>query len=55
MMEWGFSGGRVAGALVVPVLGVGLVGNGDLFLSFRRRPGGHRAWKRGRAGCLVVG
>ena len=33
----------MAGALVVPALGVGWVGNGDLFLSFRCRPGGHQA------------
>ena len=33
----------MAGALVVPVLGVGWVGNGDLFLSFRCRRGGHHA------------
>ena len=33
----------MAGALVVPVLGVGWVKNGDLFLSFRCRPGSHRA------------
>ena len=29
----------MAGALVALVLGVGWVGNGDLFLSFRCRPG----------------
>ena len=51
MMNWGFSGGRVAGALVVPVLGVGWVGNGDLFLSFRCRPRVHRAW--GGSGWLL--
>ena len=33
----------MAGALVVPVLGVGWVGNRDLFLSFRCLPGGHQA------------
>ena len=37
----------MAGALVVPVLDVGWVGNGDLFLSFRCRPGGHQAWGAG--------
>ena len=30
----------MAGALVVPVFGVGWVGNGDLSLGFRCRPGG---------------
>ena len=39
----------MAGALVVPVLGVGWVGNGDSFLSFRCRAFGDRA------GCSVVG
>ena len=43
----------MAGALVVPVLGVGWVGNGDLFLGFRCQLGRHRAWG-GRAGCPVV-
>ena len=33
----------MAGALVVPVLGVGWVRNGDLCLSFRCRRGGHHA------------
>ena len=37
----------MAGVLVVPVLDVGWVGNGDLFLSFRCRPGGHQAWGGG--------
>ena len=56
MMDWRFSSGRVAGALVVRVLDVGWFGNGDLFLSFRCRPGGHRAWGGGgRAGCSVLG
>ena len=36
----GLSGDRVAGALVVPVLGVGWVGNGDLFLGFFVGPAG---------------
>ena len=36
----------MAGAPVVPVLGVGWVGNGDLFLSYRCRPRGHRALGR---------
>ena len=45
----------MAGALVVPVLGVGWVGNGDLFLGFRCRPGGHQAWGRDWAGFWVVG
>ena len=45
----------MAGALVVPVLGGGWVGNGDLFLSFRCRPGGHQAWGQDCAGCSVIG
>ena len=45
----------MVGALVVPVLGVGWVRNGDLFLSFRCQPYGHRAWRGGgRAGCSVI-
>ena len=54
MMDWDFSGGRVAGALVVPVLGVGWVGNGDYFLVFVvgpvsiRRRGRESGWLLGR-------
>ena len=33
----------MAGAHVVPLLGVDWVGNGGLFLSFRCQPGGHQA------------
>ena len=43
----------MAGAIVVPVLGVNWVGNGDLFLIFRCRLGEDRAWERGRAACMV--
>ena len=42
----------MAGTLVVPVLGVGWVGNGDLFLSFRCRPGGHQEYGEGSGWLL---
>ena len=42
----------MAGAFVVPVLGVIWVGNGYLFSSFRCRLSGHRVFGRGSGRLL---